>query len=61
MSNHTEIDYGTPASNAAEQVELDIDGYRVSVPRGTSLMRAAVQAGIRVPKLCATDSITDCP
>ena len=27
------------------------------VPAGTSLMRAAVDAGINVPKLCATDSL----
>jgi ferredoxin len=27
------------------------------VPKGTSLMRAAIDAGIQVPKLCATDSL----
>ncbi len=54
----TEIDHGTPAAPAsAETVTLSIDGHSVSVPRGTSLMRAAVQAGIQVPKLCATDSL----
>ncbi len=53
----TEIDHGTPARSSAEQVALTIDGYAVSVPKGTSLMRAAVDAGIKVPKLCATDSL----
>ena len=54
---HTDIDHGTPASTSAELVTLEIDGAEVTVPRGTSLMRAAVDAGIQVPKLCATDSL----
>ena len=53
----TEIDHGTPARESAQSVTLTIDGRAVSVPAGTSLMRAAVEAGIRVPKLCATDSL----
>ena len=52
-----EIDHGTPARVSAETVTLSIDGYTVAVPKGTSLMRAAVDAGIKVPKLCATDSL----
>jgi len=52
-----DIDFGTPASTATETVTLTIDGQPVSVPKGTSLMRAAVDAGVRVPKLCATDSL----
>ena len=52
-----DIDRGTPARESSETVSLTIDGYEVSVPRGTSLMRAAVDAGINVPKLCATDSL----
>ncbi|MCA0177371.1 MAG: formate dehydrogenase subunit alpha [Proteobacteria bacterium] len=52
-----EIDYGTPASRASETVELTIDGQAVTVAKGTSLMRAAVDAGIQVPKLCATDML----
>jgi len=52
-----EIDYGTPARESAELVELTIDGYQVCVPKGTSLMRAAVDAGVQIPKLCATDSL----
>ena len=53
----SEIDYGTPASKSKEQVTLTIDGVDISVPRGTSLMRAAAEAGIQVPKLCATDMV----
>jgi formate dehydrogenase major subunit len=52
-----EIDYGTPASKAGTTVNLTIDGMQVSVPEGTSIMRAAMAAGIKVPKLCATDSL----
>ena len=52
-----ERDHGTPAVQSAETVALQIDGYTVQVPKGTSLMRAAVEAGIQVPKLCATDSL----
>jgi formate dehydrogenase major subunit len=51
-----EIDYGTPASVSHTLITLEIDGTPVTVPAGTSLMRAAVVAGISVPKLCATDS-----
>nr|MBA2548891.1 molybdopterin-dependent oxidoreductase [Burkholderiaceae bacterium] len=52
-----EVDYGTPASKSVEGVTLEIDGVAVTVPKGTSLMRAAAEAGINVPKLCATDSL----
>jgi formate dehydrogenase major subunit len=53
-----DIDYGTPrVEDAAAQVTLSIDGADVTVPAGTSVMRAAIEAGIQVPKLCATDSL----
>jgi formate dehydrogenase major subunit len=52
-----ETDHGTPARESAGQVALEIDGQSVSVPAGTSLMRAAVEAGFKIPKLCATDSL----
>ncbi|OUL99508.1 formate dehydrogenase subunit alpha [Variovorax sp. JS1663] len=52
-----ETDWGTPKRESEREVTLEIDGQQVTVPAGTSLMRAAVDAGIRVPKLCATDSL----
>src|ERR1700729_4052239 len=52
-----ETDYGTPARIAETLVTIEIDGKPVTVPRGTSVMRAAVEAGIPIPKLCATDSV----
>ena len=50
-------DLGTPPSRAARMVTLTIDGFEVAAPEGTSVMRAAALAGIKVPKLCATDSV----
>jgi formate dehydrogenase major subunit len=50
-------DFGTPARASGQLVTLEIDGRPVTVPAGTSLMRAAALAGISVPKLCATDSL----
>ena len=52
-----DLDYGTPAVVADREVTLNIDGVAVSVPAGTSVMRAAVKAGVMIPKLCATDSL----
>ncbi len=52
-----ETDYGTPASRASAEVTLTIDGRAVTVPEGTSIMRASMEAGIQVPKLCATDMV----
>ena len=52
-----EPDHGTPASASEQTVSVDIDGVIVTVPAGTSVMRAASEAGLAVPKLCATDSL----
>ncbi len=54
-----EKDYGTPHVHAVNNktVTLEIDGQEVTVPEGTSIMRAAADLGIMVPKLCATDSL----
>ncbi len=52
-----EDDFGTPASHATTQVSLKIDGFDVTVPEGTSVMRAAAQIGLKIPKLCASDML----
>ncbi|MEB0058153.1 formate dehydrogenase subunit alpha [Variovorax sp. LG9.2] len=57
LDTHKDTDYGTPRRESPREVTLEIDGNEVTVPAGTSLMRAAVDAGIQVPKLCATDSL----
>ncbi len=50
-------DFGTPASRSKTLVTLTIDGFAVTVPEGTSIMRAAKETGITIPKLCATDMV----
>ncbi|RCK42061.1 formate dehydrogenase subunit alpha [Thalassospira profundimaris] len=57
MSLIKEVDYGTPAAKSEKTVTLTIDGRDVTVPEGTSVMRASMEAGIQVPKLCATDMV----
>ena len=52
-----EIDYGTKASNATKLISLRIDGQSITVPEGTSVMRAATELGTKIPKLCATDML----
>src|SRR5690606_7615047 len=48
-------DFGTPKRVSERLVTLTIDGESVTVPEGTSVLRAAAEAGINIPKLCATD------
>ena len=52
-----EIDYGTLASESTRLVTLEVDGHAVTVPEGTSILRASMEAGIKIPKLCATDTL----
>ena len=57
MALLTEVDFGTPKVTANKQVTLTVDGTDISVPEGTSVMRAAAEAGIKIPKLCASDNL----
>src|SRR6202051_740147 len=57
MSLIQETDFGTPRSKSETMVTLSIDGQSVTVPEGTSIMRAAMEAGTQIPKLCATDMV----
>ena len=57
MNAMLDRDFGTPAVSAAERVTVEIDGLSIDVPAGTSVMRAAAEAGISIPKLCATDTL----
>jgi len=52
-----QADFGTPMSVGKQLVTLSIDGVSVTVPEGTSVMRAAAESGIKVPRLCATDQL----
>ena len=51
MNIHTDIDRGTPERSNAKEITLEIDGKSVTVPEGTSIMRAASLVGLDVPKL----------
>ena len=57
MQSIAENDLGTPACISETQVTLTIDGCEISVPAGTSVMRAAALADLKIPKLCATDQL----
>ena len=57
MNLEPTTDYGTPKRVSEKLVTLEIDGVEISVAEGTSVIAAAVDAGVRVPKLCATDSL----
>lgn len=52
-----ERDLGTPAVPGELTVSLSVDGQNVTVPAGTSVLRAAATVNIEIPKLCATDSL----
>ena len=53
-----ETDHGTPPALATgRNVTLTIDGEQVTLPEGTSIMRAASLSGGAIPKLCATDNV----
>ncbi|NWK99047.1 formate dehydrogenase subunit alpha [Sphingobium lactosutens] len=58
MTFTRETDHGTPpAIVTGKTVCLTIDGQSVTMPEGTSIMRAASLMGGAIPKLCATDNV----
>ena len=60
MLSIVERDLGTPLPVpllGQRTVTLHIDGTLVSVPEGTSVLRAAALAGTQIPKLCATEML----
>ena len=57
MASRRDNDLGTPPKHSPDTVQLTIDGQPVSVPSGTSIMRAAASIDTRIPKLCATDRL----
>src|ERR1700679_3612223 len=57
MQSIAEKDFGTPQRLSAKLVTLTIDGREVTVPEGTSVMRAAALSDVQIPKLCATETL----
>ena len=40
-------------------VDVTIDGQKVSVPEGTTIMEAADQVGVKIPHLCYLKGVND--
>ncbi|NOX68518.1 MAG: formate dehydrogenase subunit alpha [Gammaproteobacteria bacterium] len=57
MNSTHETDLGTPASPQKERINIEIDGLPATVTAGSTILRAAREVGIDIPKLCATDSL----
>ncbi len=57
MSLIKDIDYGTPESLFEDTVDIEIDGLPTTVKAGTTILRAAREMGVDIPRLCATDSL----
>jgi formate dehydrogenase major subunit len=57
MGYERQADFGTPEVRSDTQVTLEIDGRAVTVPAGTTVMRATAVSGGSIPKLCATDNL----
>ncbi|MBP6112651.1 MAG: formate dehydrogenase subunit alpha, partial [Sphingobium sp.] len=57
MGYEPQQDFGTPEVLSDTTVTLSIDGRAVTVPAGTSVMRATAKSGGSIPKLCATDNL----
>jgi formate dehydrogenase major subunit len=57
MLSIAEQDHGTPKREGTQLVTLSIDGQEVTVPAGTSVMRAASLTDVKIPKLCATEQL----
>ena len=57
MGYERQTDFGTPEVTGGSTVSLTIDGTAITVPAGTSVMRAAALAGNKIPSLCASDCL----
>ena len=59
MSCHCQssLDLGTPASQSSQRVSFTLDGQTLTAAAGTTIIRAAAEAGIKIPKLCATEQL----
>ncbi|MGI9199702.1 MAG: formate dehydrogenase subunit alpha [Woeseiaceae bacterium] len=57
MNKVRQADFGTPEPRNDDAVKVEIDGLPATVKAGTSILRAARESGVDIPKLCATDSL----
>ena len=47
-----------PLANPARQVEIEIDGKRISVPEDNTILDAARKLGVDTPTLCYLENLT---
>ncbi|MDG1709197.1 MAG: formate dehydrogenase subunit alpha [Emcibacteraceae bacterium] len=59
MTFEIDKDFGTPEKKSEKSVTLNIDGNDVTVPEGTSVMRASRMVDVEIPSLCATDNMKE--
>jgi len=52
-----QADLGTPEPQSFDTVKVEIDGLPTTVKAGSSILRAARESGVDIPKLCATDNL----
>jgi formate dehydrogenase major subunit len=57
MNRVHQTDLGTPPSTSTETVQIEIDGLPATVKAGSTVLRAARESGVDIPKLCATDNL----
>ena len=57
MGYERQADFGTPEVLSETAITLTIDGREVTVPQGTSVLRAAAVNGDKIPSLCASDCL----
>jgi len=57
MNKVRQADLGTPAAGSDAMVKIEIDGLPATVRAGSTILRAARESGVDIPKLCATDSL----
>jgi predicted molibdopterin-dependent oxidoreductase YjgC len=53
----TLIEIGRPTQPERQPITLTIDGHSVSVPQGTTILRAAATLGITIPTLCYLETL----
>jgi predicted molibdopterin-dependent oxidoreductase YjgC len=53
----TLIDMGRPTRDEPQAITLTIDGQSVSMPQGTTILRAAATLGLTIPTLCYLETL----
>ena len=57
MNSSKQIDLGTKESQSNDLVHVQIDGIDTTIKANSTILRAARESGVDVPKLCSTDSL----